>query len=85
MFKFLIISFLIFFLLYKLLGFFFRILLRGTINHHQQQQRQAHSQASYNKKPADGNVTVEYIPEPKKERKEKIYKGGEYIDYEELK
>lgn len=84
MIKFLVISFLVFFIIYKLLGFFFRLLLRTGINH-QQQQHQAHTRQSKAKRPSDGNVIVDYVPNNKKESADKTYNGGEYIDYEEVK
>lgn len=40
------------------------------------------------KQPNDGNVNIEYIPEDEKKHHGKgprNFKGGEYVDYEEVK
>ena len=88
MLKFLIISFLVFFLIYKLLGFFFRMLIRGSASQYQQQQHQ-YKNSNQNRKPSDGNVNIDYIPEDRskkvKSKADPNYQGGEYIDYEEVK
>lgn len=85
MLKFLVISFLLFFIVYKILGFFFKLLIRNNISNHQQQQHQ-YRNGHYNKKPSDGNVTIDYVPdEGKKSQKQPDHKAGDYIDYEEVK
>lgn len=86
MLKFLLISFLIFFIVYKLLKFFFKLFLVKSAA--QFQQRQYQSSQNYQQryqKPREGNINIDYIPKQKKEREEKSFKGGEYIDYEEVK
>lgn len=43
------------------------------------------NQSSRQRKPKDGNVSIDYIPEDKKKKKSsKNFEGGEYIDYEEV-
>ncbi len=39
------------------------------------------------KQPADGNVNIDYIPEEDKKNGKgpRNFKGGEYVDYEEVK
>lgn len=75
MLKFLLIVGLIGFLLFRVLGVFFKVLTGSTANQRPQNYR-------HSRKPKDGNVNVDYIPE--KGKKGKGYKGGEYVDYEEL-
>ena len=79
MFKFLLIAFLFFFVLFKVGGFFLRLLLGGfsTDRNH---QTSTHS----TRKPKDGNVHIDHIPNDNK-KKSGDFKGGEYVDYEEVK
>ena len=46
----------------------------------QQQKYQSH-------RPTDGSIHVDYVPEKdqKKERTTEHFKGGDYVDYEEVK
>lgn len=92
MLKFLLISFLIFFVVYKVIGFVFRLMLRSSVNYQQQQQQQqsryrySSNGQSTGRRPADGNVNIDYVPKDENEKAKKDnYKGGEYIDYEEVK
>lgn len=71
MLKFLIILFLVTYVLIKVGGFFFRA---GVASQGRSQQQ---------RKPADGNVNVDSAP--KKQKKAGNIKGGDYIDYEEVK
>lgn len=41
------------------------------------------SNPNFNRRPADGNVNIDSVPEEKKKKTD--FKGGEYIDYEEIK
>ncbi|MEM7109152.1 MAG: DUF4834 domain-containing protein [Bacteroidota bacterium] len=74
--KFLLIAGLIGFLLFRVLGLFFRVLTGSTANHKTQGYQ-------HSRKPKDGNVNVDFIPN-KDKTKNNGYKGGEYVDYEEL-
>ncbi len=53
-----------------------------------QQQRNFNQQGRYQqqKKPKDGNVNIEYSPVERKKGKKSSdnFKGGDYVDYEEL-
>lgn len=69
MLKFLIILGLVAYILYKFASFFYNV---GASQ--QRQQRPS--------RPADGNVNIDSNPGSKKSGK---YKGGEYVDYEEIK
>lgn len=87
MLKFLLILFLIGYVVFKLVGFLFRVFFVGYYHQQaQQSQKQSTSGAAsgYARKPADGNVQIDYVPE-KQDRKPQTFKGGEYVDYEEVK
>jgi len=75
--KFLIIVTLIFYVTFRLLNFLFRVLRPFS-----GQTGNVHAGATNRTKPKEGNVNVDYVPN--KARKEHL-KGGEYIDYEEVK
>lgn len=85
MLKFLLILFLVGYVLYKVMGFAFKVLFynasraQGT----QQKQTQYNSQ-HYAKKPADGNLNIDYVPKNASKDKND-FQGGEYVDYEEVK
>ncbi|WP_266203258.1 DUF4834 family protein [Pontibacter kalidii] len=68
-----------------LLGMFIRKKMRNGAffysNMHQQ-QRQAQQQSQNGNGRAKGDVKIDYIPE---QPERKSFKGGEYVDYEEVK
>lgn len=37
------------------------------------------------RRPADGNVNIDSVPEDKQRTRHSGHKGGEYVDYEEIK
>lgn len=73
MFKFLIILFLISFLVLRVGGFFFRVLagMSGV------------QQTKTKPRPRGGNVDIDYNPNTKSSKDG--LRGGEYVDYEEVK
>ena len=61
-----------------------KFLLGGFVK--QAQQRQAQQQQDQQTRPSDGNVNVKFSPN-KKSKSQKTsddFKGGDYVDYEEL-
>lgn len=82
MLKFLLILVLLIYLIYKVGGFFFKLLFMGS-----QQQRSYDSQHTHQQKshtPPNSNVKVDYVP--KKDRKSgENFEGGQYVDFEEVK
>lgn len=83
MIKFLLITFLIIYLLFKIGGYLFRIFfwsLGGKM-----QDGHTNNRHASNVRPPNSNVDIHYVPKDKKEKKEKAFKGGEYVDYEEIK
>lgn len=82
MLKFLLILFLVFYLFIKVGGFIMKTLFSGFSN---QQQGTGRNQNTQTKRPADGNVNIEYIPNSNKSNPtKKDFKGGDYVDYEEV-
>ncbi|QSE98623.1 DUF4834 family protein [Fulvivirga lutea] len=79
MIKFLLIIFILGYIFFKGLGFFIRMILGGSSMNQFGNQQQSSSQ-----KPKNGNVNVDYIPKDQKPKKEN-FKGGEYVDFEEVK
>jgi hypothetical protein len=89
MLKFLLILFLIGYIIFKVSGFLFKTLFYKAYQQ-QQAQRAAGTgkrpQANgYARKPADGNVQIDHVPQPAtKEKTKPEFDGGDYVDYEEL-
>lgn len=81
--KFIIISILLFFVIFKLINFTFRLLF-GSKMTNQQQRYQGFSRRK-SQRPSDGNVNVDYIPKDKKAHRSSNFNGGDYVDYEEVK
>lgn len=81
--KVIIISLILFFIVFKLINFAFRLLGVGKVQN-QQQRYQRHARPS-SQRPADGNVNVDYIPNDKKAHHNRNFNGGEYVDYEDVK
>lgn len=82
MFKFLLIIFLISYVVYKLGGMLMRVFFAKAFQHqhaYNQQQHQAHRRKS-----TSGNVHIDYVPDDKS-KSEGHMKGGEYVDYEDVK
>lgn len=89
MLKFILFIILFIYVAYKVSGFILKIYdtLLGRRDIHNRgknfgsgYRRQKHRQ------PTNGNVNIDYIPEEdQKERASKGFKGGEYVDYEEVK
>lgn len=83
MLKFLIITFIIGYLFFWIIGKVFKVMVRG---HSYTNGSQNSSQNNYNrKKPTDGNVNIDYVPNGKKKKDKDEFKGGEYVDFEEIK
>ncbi len=94
MLKFILFTIIFIYVAYKVSGFILRVFdtllgrtkqrpntQQGNFGPFQQQQKQP----KY-RQPADGNVNIEYIPEEeKKEHQSKTFRGGEYVDFEEVK
>lgn len=75
--------FLILYLLWRVFGFVFRALfvvmgkrMFERANERQQQYRQTRN--------PDGSVRIDHIP-PKDKKEQADFRGGEYVDYEEIK
>ena len=95
--KFLLFLFIIY-LLFRVINFFFKVMytVSGAKNqanfnrqqYHQSRQNGHGTQSRKYKQPSDGNVNIDYIPDDGKEKNGKgprNFKGGEYVDFEEIK
>jgi hypothetical protein len=76
MIKFLLILSFIFYLIYKVGGFLFRILFIGA----SQSKRASNTGSGRKYSVPESNVDIEHIP-----KKSEGFKVGDYIDYEEVK
>jgi hypothetical protein len=86
-FKFIILSIIGFYILFKVVGFLFRLLISTSVNNvrsyqQSQQYQQQSGNGSYKRPAPDSNVNIDYIPEDKSKSE---FKGGDYVDYEEVK
>lgn len=82
MIKFLVITFLVGYLIFKLTGLFFKYLTGGqSYTGKGQQSNQKYNASS--QQPGDGNIRVDYVPNHE-DKEKKNFKGGEYVDYEEV-
>lgn len=80
MLKFIFIVVLLSFIFIKVTGFIFR-LLGGS---QPTAKSRGFSQQRYQRRtPGDGNVNVDYIPKKDKKSSDS-FRGGEYVDYEEV-
>ncbi|MBO3699466.1 DUF4834 family protein [Roseivirga sp. E12] len=62
-----------------------RFFLGNLYKQAQQQQYSGNRQRTQTAQPKDGNVSVEYAPKKKTEKSADNFKGGDYVDYEEVK
>ncbi|MDP4680542.1 MAG: DUF4834 family protein [Cyclobacteriaceae bacterium] len=79
--KFLFIGFCIFWLLGRIGRFLLSVILPGYIKKKANQYSQG--QPRQEKRPSDGNVNIDYMPG--ESQKTKTNKGGDFVDYEEVK
>ncbi|HNP17903.1 MAG TPA: hypothetical protein PKL31_05670 [Fulvivirga sp.] len=77
MFKFLLIVFIVGYVLFKGLGFFINTILGGP------SMQRPSNQPNRNRQPSGTNLRVDHVPNNDKTSK-KNFKGGEYVDFEEL-
>ncbi|MFY0607334.1 MAG: DUF4834 family protein [Cyclobacteriaceae bacterium] len=80
MLKFLLIVGLIFYVIYRVAGFFFKAVFlsaqQRAQNNPYTQQRQSQT------RPRSGNLNIDYMPKDKKSKDD--FKGGDYVDFEEV-
>lgn len=81
MLKFLIITFLILYLIFKFGGFLLRMFFKSLGDRVQQKYAEQHN-SYHTTKPRGSNVDVKFKPSTQKKAE---FKGGEYVDYEEVK
>jgi len=71
-----------------LIGWIIRNVLRffvgGLFSNASQQQRATGGQQQQQHRQPDGKINVEYAPKDKKDKSSDNFRGGEYVDYEEV-
>lgn len=85
MFKFLLLLFVIIWLVSKVGGFILRTLFSGFTSQARQQTYQSQGQRAQQRQPKDGNVSIDFNPKERQQTKDGgDFKGGDYVNYEEL-
>lgn len=82
LFKFLLISIIVLWIIRLLVRLIFPMLLKNVVNNMQQQATNTAQQANRSAKP-EGSISIDYMP--KKEKKGNPDKLGDFVDYEEIK
>lgn len=85
MLRILLIIFLVGYVIYKISNFFFKVMYFSAAKQQAAQQEQNQSNNTYARRPADGNVNIDYIPNEPKPRNSTKNSEGDYVDYEEVK
>lgn len=89
MIKFLLILILFFYALYRIGGFLFRVLFQSAQQQNRQQyqgnqSRSYQQQTHHSRKAPDSNLNIDHIPEKDHDKRKGDFKGGDYVDYEEV-
>lgn len=86
MLKFLFIVLLIMFVLRRLLPWLMRWVVGEVVKQHAPQAQAEYRKASNRQGAPDGRVRVDYVPpKPKRQPRPDGYRGGEYVEFEEVK
>ncbi|RZL17262.1 MAG: DUF4834 family protein [Pedobacter sp.] len=82
--KFILISFLVFYILRVILRLIFPVVLKNMFSKVQQKaQQQQQQQNTYGNQRREGDISIEYMPpQPKQGNADKL---GDFVDYEEVK
>ena len=83
MLKVLIIIFIVGLVFFRVMGFVLR-LLSGSTATHKHQRAQAYEQHKQTQKPKGGNVNIDFVPKNKTGKKGEEFRGGEYVEFEEV-
>ncbi len=86
MFKFILVTLLILFVLSRIVGFLFRTLFR-TYGMRVMQEQQRRQQQPPQQKPRrnEGVIDIDFVPADQPKRPQNKPKSGDYVDYEEVK
>lgn len=84
LFKFLLIAFAAWWIFKSVARFLFGNLIKQAQQQQQQFNQQRQSAYKQQAKPKDGNVSVQFSPKKKEEKSSENFKGGDYVDYEEV-
>ena len=82
--KVIVIAFLIIYLVNKVFGLVIKYLVGNSSanNHRNASGRQSYQSSNYKR---SGEINIDYVPNEKSKNDSKDFKGGEYVDYEEIK
>lgn len=86
MLKFLFLVFVIGFIFFRLLGFFMRLLTGSPVGQKTKSNPYGPYQRTngHSSRPSDGNVSIDFVPSDNKKKRGDKFRGGEYVDYEEI-
>ena len=76
---------LIIYVIYRVGAFLWKIIFITASNAQQQQRQYQRTQPQARKKAPNSNLNIDYSPKDGNDPKAKDYKGGDYVDYEEVK
>ncbi|MBV6641533.1 MAG: DUF4834 family protein [Cyclobacteriaceae bacterium] len=85
MLKIIIISVLVLYLVFKLVGFAFRIMFGAAYEQQRKARQGQQQQYTTRRKAPNSNLNIDTQPENQRAKSSKEYKGGDYVDYEEVK
>ncbi len=85
MLKIIIISVLVIYIVFKLVGFAFRIMFGAAYEQQRRAQQGQRQQYTTKKRAPNSNLNIDTPPDNKGPKSGKEYKGGDYVDYEEVK
>ncbi|XOV92936.1 MAG: DUF4834 family protein [Bacteroidota bacterium] len=85
MLKFIIISILVIYLIFRLIGFGFRIMFGAAYEQQKKAQQGQRRQYTAKRRAPNSNLNIDTPPEKSNGSTTKQFQGGDYIDYEEVK
>ncbi len=85
MLKFIIISILVIYLIFKLVGFAFRLMFGAAYEQQKRTQEAQRQQYTTRRKAPNSNLNIDKSPEKERNKSGNDFKGGDYVDYEEIK
>jgi len=85
MLKIIIISVLVIYLVFKLVGFAFRIMFGAAYEQQRKARQSQQKQYTTRRRAPNSNLNIDTEPAKKQAASGKEFNGGDYVDYEEIK
>lgn len=85
MLKFVIISILVIYLIFRLIGFAFRLMFGAAYEQQRKAQQGRQQQYTEKRRARNSNLNIDRKPNGEKAKSGKDFRGGDYVDYEEVK